>query len=63
MKPLVPYTYRVQRRLRAGRPGWLVAVVPPRGKPDVLACYRTLRQALETARTLALGGGMVEVRS
>lgn len=62
MRPLIPYLYRVSRRMKAGRPRWFLAVVPPRGKPGILADYSTRGKALDAANTLAIGGGMVEVR-
>jgi hypothetical protein len=61
MKPPIPYVYRVRRAPRARRNRWELVVVPPYGAPLLLSAYRTLRRALGTARTLAIGGGMVEV--
>lgn len=61
MKPALPYRYRVQRRLKPGRNRWALAVVPPRGKPNVLTSYPTRQEAISAANILAGSRGTVEV--
>ena len=57
----IPYLYRVQPFRKAGRTRWNIAVIPPVGAPSTLMSYASFGKAFGTAKTLALGGGMVEV--
>jgi len=61
MKSPLPYLYRVQPRRWRGRRRWQLAVVPPRGRPNVLTDYATRHQAVSAAHILAGWRGTVEV--
>lgn len=61
MRKPIAYVYRVQPRARRCRRRWELAVVPPRGRPNVLTSYATRGLALAAAHILAGARGTVEV--
>ena len=57
MRKPIPYTYVVARKRRR----WTLSVIIGDGFARTLTTYKSLSRALSAARTLAMGGGEIEV--